>query len=340
MPQVTLQDLADRLGVARSTVSRALRDDRQIAARTRARVQALAQAHGYRPNLAARALVRRRADAIGLMLPRTSRFVFGNPYFHDLLEGVSSVAEPLGWPLVVWTDVEPDPTAWLRGGRVDGLIALGHGLRPRDARALEALYAEGHAVALVHPPATPCRVPFVAADEDPGIAAAVHHLRALGHRRAVLVSGPPGRPYADARAWRWRRHAFAAGVTIAAEDQIAGQDTFDAAAVAVDTLARAGRLGGDAATALLAGNDLMALGAWEALREAGLRVGEDVSLIGFDDIPAARWTGLASVRQGARELGAAAMSVLAGRLGARRGSRSPTLVTTYVARRSVGTPPG
>lgn len=339
MPQVTLQDLADRLGVARSTVSRALRDDHQIAASTRARAQALAQEQGYRPNVAARALVRRRAEAVGLMLPRTSRFVFGNPYFHDLLEGVSSVAEPLGWPLVVWTDVEPDPAAWLRGGRVDGLIALGHGLRTSDARSLETLHGEGHAVALIHPPATPCRVPFVAADEGPGIAAAIDHLRALGHRRAALLTGPPGRPYADARAGRWRASASAAGIAIDAADQVPAHDAFDAAAAAVDALARAGRLGPDAATAILAGNDLMALGAWEALRAAGLRVPEHVSLVGFDDIPAARWTGLASVRQGARELGAAAMNQLAGRLDARRIRRSPTLVTTFVARRSVGPPP-
>ena len=339
MPQVTLQDLADRLGVARSTISRALRDDPQISPPTCARVQALASEVGYRPNVAARALTRRRADAIGLMLPRTSGFVFGNPYFHELLEGVASVAEPLGWPLVVWTDVEPDPTAWLRGGRVDGLIALGQGLRRRDAAALDALHREGRAVVLVHPPASPCQAPYVATEESPGIAAAVGRLRDLGHRRAALLSGPRRWRYARARAARWRRLARAAGIGIEAADTAVADDAFDEAARATRVLAQAGRLGRGAATALLAGNDLMALGAWEALREAGLRVPGDVSLVGFDDVPAARWVGLASVRQCARELGAAAMAQLAHRHEVTTAIAAPALVSTFGPRRSVGPAP-
>jgi len=339
VPQVTLQDLADRLGVARSTVSRALRDDRQIGPATRARVQQLAHEMGYRPNLAARTLTRRRAEAIGLMLPRTSRFVFGNPYFHELLEGVASVAEPLGWPLLVWTDVEPDPAAWLRGARVDGVIALGQGLRPRDAAVLDGLHREGRAVVLVHPPAVPCAVPYVATDELPGIAEAIARLHDLGHRRAALLTGPQDWRYARERAERWRRLATRAGIAIAPADVVAGNDGFADAARATRALARGGRLGRGGATVLIAGNDLMALGAWDALRELGLAVPDDVSLVGFDDVPAARWAGLASVRQCARELGAAAMASLARRLGLTASSVSPTLTATFVPRRSVGPVP-
>ncbi|MFO8151490.1 MAG: LacI family DNA-binding transcriptional regulator [Trueperaceae bacterium] len=339
VPQVTLQDLADRLGVARSTVSRALRDDRQIGPATRARVQQLASEVGYRPNLAARTLIRRRAEAIGLMLPRTSRFVFGNPYFHELLEGVASVAEPLGWPLVVWTDVEPDPAAWLRGARVDGVIALGQGLRPRDAAALDALHREGRAVVLVHPPAVPCAVPYVATDELPGIADAVARLHDLGHRRAALLTGPQDWRYARERAERWRHLADEAGIAVARDDVVAANDGFEDAGRATRALARSGRLGRGAATVLIAGNDLMALGAWDALRELGLEAPDDVSLVGFDDVPAARWAGLASVRQCARELGAAAMARLARRLGVTSSTVSPTLTSAFVPRRSVGPAP-
>jgi DNA-binding LacI/PurR family transcriptional regulator len=336
VPHVTLQDLADRLGVARSTVSRALRDDVQISPATRAGAQALARELGYRPHTAARALTRRRADAIGLMLPRTSRFVFGNPYFHDLLEGVASVAEPLGWPLVLWTDVEPDPVSWLHGARVDGLIALGRGLRRQDAAALDVLHGEGRAIVLVHPPASPCGAPFVATEEAPGMVAATRRLSDLGHRRAALLCGPRRWHYARERAERWRRLARAAGIGIEAADIVVANDTFEDAARATRALTRTGRLGPGAATALLAGNDLMALGAWESLRDAGLRVPDDVSLVGFDDVPAARWVGLSSVRQCARELGAAAMTLLARRLEVAATVVPPDLVSTFVPRRSMG----
>jgi DNA-binding LacI/PurR family transcriptional regulator len=339
VPQVTLQDLADRLGVARSTVSRALRDDPQISPPTCARVQALATEAGYRPNAAARALTRRRAEAVGLMLPRTSRFVFGNPYFHELLEGVASVAEPLGWPLVVWTDVEPDPAAWLRGARVDGVIALGQGLRPRDAAALDALHREGRAVVLVHPPAVPCAAPYVATDERPGMADAVARLHDLGHRRAALLVGPQDWRYARERAERWRRLAGAAGIDIAPDDVVTANDAFEDAGRATSALVWSGRLGRGAATVLLAGNDLMALGAWEALRDLGLDAPGDASLVGFDDAAAARWVGLASVRQCARELGSAAMALLAHRLGITTATVSPALHSTFVPRRSVGPAP-
>lgn len=340
MPQVTLQDLADRLGVARSTVSRALRNDRQIAAPTRARVQALAAQVGYRPNAAARALTRRRADAIGFMLPRTSRFVYGNPYFHELLEGAASVAEPLGWPLVVWTEVEPDPATWLRGGRVDGVIALGQGLRPSEAAVLDALHLEGRALVLVHPPASPCRVPYVATDEGPGIAAAVARLRVLGHRRAAVLAGPPGLRYARERAARWQRVACEQGLAVDPDDVTAADDGFEEASAATRRLVGAGRLGGGrAATAILAGNDLMALGAWEALRDLGLDVPGDVSLVGFDDVPAARWAGLSTVRQCARELGVAAMALLARQLGVATPPVSPQLISAFVPRRTVGPAP-
>jgi DNA-binding LacI/PurR family transcriptional regulator len=335
---VTLQDLADRLSLARSTVSRALRGDAQVSPATRDRVAALAADLGYYPNEAARALTRRRADAIGLLLPRPSRLLFGNPYFSALIDGVASIAEPLGLALVLWTDAHGDPTAWLRGGRVDALIVLGNALDAAQTARLQALHDEGYAVIAIHPTATPSTVPYVTHDERDGLAAAIAAAFARGHRRAALITGDPHQTYAAAR--RERTRELAAGrLRIAAEDVRAGDDTHASGEAAARTLASAGRLGHGAATLILAGNDLMALGAREALHDLGLLVPDDLSLIGFDDIPAARWTNLASISPGTRALGAAAMAYLRDHVAGANPAPPAPHPTTFIARRSLGDAP-
>jgi DNA-binding LacI/PurR family transcriptional regulator len=330
--KVTLQDLAESLGVARSTVSRALRGDPQISVDTRERVRRLADQWGYAPNAAALALTRRRAGVIGLLLPRTSRFVFANPYFSELVEGIASVAEALGLPVLMSAEMRPDYAAWLREGRVDGLITLGSSLDTDQITVLEGLAARGSAIVLVHPAATATTLTTVATDEAPGLSEACHHLAEAGHHLVAIVAGPTRSPYAQSREAGWRGAAERAGMRV--ERVVAGDDTLASGREA----ARALLASGSAATAWLMGNDLMAFGALEALREVGHASGDHVAVVGFDDVLPAALVGLSTVHQPVREVGAHAMRALAGIMTGAAEAPSP-LATRFVARCTTARPP-
>lgn len=328
MRKVTLQDLADVLGVARSTVSRALRDDPQISDVTRARVRRLAAEAGYHPNAAARALTHREAGVIGLVLPRSANFVFANPYFTELLEGIASVAEAVGFPILLSASRAPDYERWLREGRVDGLVTLGSSLSEHDLERLEGLAANGAAVALVGEPRRPTDLDAILCDERAGIDEACARLAADGHERVVVVAGPAHAPYARTRANTWRSAAEAHGLAVL--QTLPGDDTFEAGREAANTLLRSRSV----ASAWLFGNDLMAFGALHALDEASLRAPDHVAVVGFDDIMPSALLGLSTVRQPIRELGILAMHALAAAIRHQPHHRASTLVTRFVPRRT------
>lgn len=304
MKAVTLQDLADRLGVARSTVSRALRDDPQISPATRRHVRRLARDLGYHPNAAARALTRRHSGVVGVVLPRSAGFVFANPYFTTLLEGIASVAEDAGSPILFSASPTPDYERWLRERRVDGLIALGHGLGAVDLERLESLSGGSAAIALVGAPPHATGLPTVAADEAPGIAAACDRLARAGHRELALVTGPVSAAYARARASAWSASAETAGMEIVVT--VHGDDTRHGGATAARELLERDHV----PDAWVFGNDAMAFGALGALEAANVRVPSDVAMVGFDDVPPAAWLGLTTVHQPIRALGEHAMRLV------------------------------
>lgn len=314
MKAVTLQDLANTLGVARSTVSRALRDDPQISPTTRGHVHRLARQLGYRPNAAARALTHRHSGVVGVVLPRSAPFVFANPYFATLLEGIASVAEEAGLPMLLSSSPTPDHERWLREARVDGLVALGHSLAESDLEGLEALGSGPAAIALVGAPLRATSLPVVEAAEAPGIAAACLHLADAGHGDVALVRGPPGAAYARARADAWQTAAEAAGLRV--RITVDGDDTQPGGAAAAQRLLTLP----NPPEAWAFGNDAMAFGALGVLRSARVHVPEQVALVGFDDVPAAALVGLSTVHQPIRALGAHAMRVVVAAL---RGEAAP-----------------
>ena len=308
MQKVTLEDMAVRLGVARSTVSRALRDDPQIATHTRARVRRLADELGYHPNAAARALAHRSAGVIGLMLPRSSAFVFANPYFSELLKGVAEVAERAGYPLLLSTDPRPDFERWLGEGRVDGLILLGSSVQEADLPRLRAMIAAGMPVVFLHAPPPGLKAVTIGSNERAGIWQALSYLAQCGHRRVAFLAGPHESRYA-----RRREQAYHSGVDtfgLAADEalRLYGDDTLESGREQCRHLLAAGI----SFDAVLANNDLVAIGACQALEVAGIGVPDRVSVIGFDDTPLAALyrPALSTIRQPILELGVHAMSAL------------------------------
>lgn len=306
--KLTLKDLSERLGLARSTVSRALRDDPQIAAGTRTRVRALADALGYHPDAAARALTRRRAHAVGLMLPRSSELVFGNPYFSELLLGVSGRAEEAGFALLLSTAPRPDFALWPREGRVDGLLLLGSSVTDADVADLNALVEARFPLVAIHAGPRALRAVTIGSNERAGVWQALAHLQQLGHRRVALLSGPRGSRYAERRIRAYRSGVQTFGLDTDPALLVATDDSRGGGAAAMCTLLERGT----PFSAVLADNDLVALGAVDALRAAGQRVPSDVALVGFDDTPLAAVSSpaLTSVRQPTRRLGEMAFDAL------------------------------
>jgi LacI family transcriptional regulator len=304
----TIRHVAERAGVSISTVSRVLNDTCKVSDDKRKRVKDAAKALGYLPNPAAQSLHSRRTGGLGILLP----FVSGE-FFAEFLNGVDEMAQQEGWLLLISTshNSEQELRAALRGmyGRVDGLIIMAPNAsaelvlrRPADEVPIVFVNTESHKPT----------VDMITFDNYGGMREMTHHFLARGHKRIGMICGPE--PAFDARE-RLRGYLDAhqeAGVDVDPALQVPGnysqQSGHDAA---VRLLALRER-----PTAIMAANDDSAIGALSAIRDAGLRIPEDVALSGFDDVPSARFTvpPLSTVHVPVRELGALSIRLLLDRI--------------------------
>jgi LacI family transcriptional regulator, galactose operon repressor len=266
---VTLEDVAREAGVAVSTVSRALSRPERVSARTREHVQAVARRLDYRPNLLARGLPSGRTRMLALLVTDIT-----NPHQFGLIRGAENQAGAAGYTLVLADsrgrpELEAELTARL-GSSVDGFV-LASSRRPDD----ELVELSGRrALALYNRELA--GFPSVVNDQDDSSRQIVDHLAALGHRTLVYLGGPRN---AWAENMRWtalERHARAAGAEIARLGPF--PPTLEGGVAAADVGLASG------ATALVAFNDLMAIGVLRRLEQRGVAVPEALSVVGHDDI--------------------------------------------------------
>jgi LacI family transcriptional regulator len=338
--RATIRDVASRAGVSHQTVSRVINASTSVSARTRERVLGAIDELGYVPSSIARGLSSNRTHSLGLVTDDISDFFFGH-----MVAGAEAEARRRGYFLMI-ASVErgDDERGYLRlmlERRVEGLILA----RPSVPLNREHLVAVRRArVPLVLVGSS--RVPgVVIADTDNrrGGYDATRHLLELGHRRIATIVGPPGWQSAVARREGFRQAIREVGVeadvTLEEEADDWGIDAGEAAAARL--LAR-----GFAFTALFAHSDLIALGAIARLRQAGLRVPEDVSVVGFDDLPVAAVVDppLTTVHQPMQEVGAFAAGLLLDQLGRPRPARGrvhllPTALVERASTRAAATRP-
>ncbi|WP_165310683.1 LacI family DNA-binding transcriptional regulator [Microbacterium protaetiae] len=297
----TVHDVAALSGVSIATVSRTLRAPHRVSEGTRERVLAAVRELDYRPNRAAINLRGGRTGAIALVVPDIA-----NPYFAALTKGAQAAARARGFGLVVVdttedAGVERDEVASLRS-EIDGMILVSSRL---DDGELEQIASWARCVLINR--SLP-GVPSVTLDEVAAARAAIDHLAGLGHRRIAYVGGPT-RSWSEARRWRALRDAADdAHVSV----QRIGGHTPDA---------RGGRDAAGAAlaqqaSAVIAYNDLVALGLLAGWAEAGVRVPRDMSLLGFDDTFVAELSSppLTSVGADLGAVGEAAVALLLARI--------------------------
>jgi len=312
MQRVKLVDVARAAGVHPGTASRALnpatRD--QVSRATSSRVVRAAARLGYVPNSQARGLRTARSYIVGMVVPDVT-----NPLFPPMVRGAENVLSKAGYTLVVTdtdnnADTERRQVEQLRARGTDGFIVAT--ARWQDSLLEEVADAAIPAV-LVNRNTASARLPYVGGDERTGIALAVDHLVALGHRRIAHLAGPQDTSTGRERAAAFRQAMHAHGLP-SGRGQVRVCSAYTEAA-GLDAARRL--LAGDGDfTAIVAGNDLIALGVLAVLAEAGIRCPEQMSLIGFNDLPMVDklTPPLTTVRLPLHEMGALAARMLLAQL--------------------------
>lgn len=334
--RITVSDIAARAGVSVMTVSRALSGKGYVAEATRERVLAMAQAMGYVANLGAKALKGGRTHVLGLLVTD-----FESPVVAAIINAISRVVKLAGMDLILY-DIAPNEGGQARPEVVPLLSSLCDGLLlilpGQHAEQLEHFQRTELPVVLVNYWRAPTPLPVVRADNYEGAYALTRHLLDLGHRRIAFVRGTA---YSGQSQERERGYTVAlaqAGLSPAPELVVEGnfgqRSGFEQGLQLLDLA--------EPPTAVFCANDLMALGLLDAARARGLQVPKDLSLVGFDDIPAAAHThpALTTVQQDYEQLGGSAVRLLLQQIegGVQRGIRVE-LQSSLVIRESTAVPP-
>jgi LacI family transcriptional regulator len=330
--RVTIAAIAKAAGVSVPTVSRVLNGRTDVSAETRDRVERLLRERGYRRRNSRQP---GRAQLLDLVFNDLD-----SPWAVELIRGVADLAHAAGVGTVV-SAVHDDPGAtrqWLANLRArtsDGVIFVMSDLTAPIHAHLRRL----HIPAVVIDPANgaSAEVPTVGATNWAGGLSATEHLIGLGHRRIGLVAGPRQLLCSRARLDGYRAALDAAGLTAATELIVQGDFHHESGFVAGGRLLDLA----DPPSAVFASSDQMALGVHEAARRRGLRVPTDLSVIGFDDLPEARWASppLTTVRQPLAEMGSlAARTVLRMARGETLQAPRVELATELVVRDSCAPP--
>jgi LacI family transcriptional regulator len=277
----TLRDVAQGAGVHPATASRALNPQtrRLVNEETADRVIRVAESLGYRPNPIARSLKTARSATVGLVIPDLT-----NPLFPPMVRGIEDVIGPAGYSAwVVNTDNDParerSQIDSLRLRQVEGLIVATARLRHE---LLEQLHADGERIVLINRRLESGIVPSVTPDDASGMAMAVKHLVDLGHRRIAHIAGPQDTSTGLVRHRSYREALLDIGLGY--DEALVAICPFWTEAEGARALRELLDSGADF-TAVLAGNDLLALGSYDVLEERGLTCPTDLSIVGFNDIP-------------------------------------------------------
>jgi LacI family transcriptional regulator len=306
----TIRDVADRANVSPQTVSNYLSGRHATRSGPRERIEVAIRELDYRPNAAARALRSRKADTVALVLEDPNALGL-HEYFHmEFLNGAAAAAHEAGRNLMV-TLTRPDETLRrairiAQEGRADGL-ALSLGDTSAVASEMRELASLGVPVVLLQQ-ASPVRgIASLVAQDEVGAVAAVDHLVEHGHRHVAWLCGRELWPGPERRHAGVRAAAVAAGLTLiewTCEDYTVRS--------ARDAIAAALAEGGAFPTAVIAANDMIALGVVQQLQEEGLLVPQDVSVVGFNDFDFSSWVrpSLTTVRVPAAAMGQRAVELL------------------------------
>ncbi len=304
---ITINEIAKLAGVSRSTVSRVLNNDPNVSDRTRNKVQAIIDETEYQPSPVARSLIGGRTRVLGLVIPMAFTSLFNDPFFSLLSQGISSTCTANNYTVMLWL-IEPDyekraNNNILNNRLIDGIIVASNRI---DDPLIEGLVQRKIPLIQIGRSKDP-NVSSVDADNIHGAVTAVQHLVSIGRKQLATITGHMDRFSGRDRLAGFKRGLQENNLPILEERIAYGDFTEKGGHTQAKRLLSRTKFDG-----LFVASDVMSFGAVQAIREAGLRVPEDIAVVSFDDLPAAtRFVPpLTTVRQPIHQMGAIAAQTL------------------------------
>jgi LacI family transcriptional regulator len=308
LSNLTLEDIAEKAGVSRSTVSRVVNDHPHVRPEVRQRVWEVIKSTGYHPNAAARTLASQRSWMIGLVLPRSVSSFFTDPYFPHLTQGIAQACNQYDYTLSLFLvgtkeDEENIFPRVSRRGLLDGIIVQAGQI---GEQLIDRLVNSNIPLVIAGRPSQPDGISYIDVDNIRAACEAVNHLIGLGYQRIGTIAGPTHSTVSLDRLAGYRQalaeHGRAVDEALIVEGDFTERGGYDAMQ----------RLLAARPDAVFAASDVMAVGAMQAVRKAGLSVPDDVAFVGFDDLPLATRVipQLTTIRQPVVEFGIKAVETL------------------------------
>ncbi|MDH7488744.1 MAG: LacI family DNA-binding transcriptional regulator [Anaerolineae bacterium] len=330
---VSIKDIARAAGVSHSTVSRALADSPLVKEETRERIKQLAQEMGYSPHALARSLVTRRTQTVGVVVT-----TIADPFVSEIVRGLEETGQNHGYTIILCnSNAEPRrelaAVKALREKRVDGIIVTASRIGDLYLPLLEDF---GVPIVLINNQQTGKYVYSIGTDDLRGGQIATEHLLSLGHTRIAYIASPNNVRSSQARMDGYRAALEAAGIAFDPALVAEGDGRPAAATHATEHLLSRGVR----PTAIFCYNDMTAIGTIRALKKAGIRVPDDVSVVGYDDIPIVEYLDppLTTIRQRKYDMGCMAMDMLLRLLNGAADVQDVTIEPTLVVRESTSAP--
>jgi LacI family transcriptional regulator len=334
-PKITIGELAKIAGVSKTTVSRVLNNKPDVDSQTRERILSLITEYDFQPNAFAKAISLQKSNHIGLLIPHKAEYVFSNPFYTEVMRGVSTEVDEQGYYLLVCYAHEINYLDIYKQKRVDGFVLLSPGSFHRNI--VETLNAEQVPFVSTAKISDEERMTFVDVDNFHGAILVMEHLVGLGHRRIAYIGKPTLKSSQD-RLNGYQHMMKKCNLPYSDElvlitETSSIESGYDAAMHMLHY--------SQPPTAFFLANDVMAIGAINAARECGLVVPKDISVVGFDDIPLASFVNppLTTVRQPAFKKGVNAARMLIEYLESHEMPPSLTMDVELIVRQSTGQAP-
>jgi LacI family transcriptional regulator len=335
LSDLTLEDIAEKAGVSRSTVSRVINKQPYVRKEVRERVLKVIQETGFYPNVAARTLALQRSWMIGLVLPRNVVSFFSDPYFPRLTQGIAQACNDQNYTLGLFLVSEQEDESKIfprvsRRGFLDGVLVQSGEI---GDQLIERLVNSNMPMIVVGRPFHDSDVSYIDVDNVNGAYQAIKYLCELGYRRIGTITGTINSTAGLDRKEGYLKALVDAGLRVDPSLIMEGDFTESGGYRAMKHLLAA------KPEAVFAASDVMALGAMRAVREAGMTVPEDIAFVGFDDVPlsASPDIPLTTIHQPIYEFGMKAVEILIDLIeNGIRPSRQVIMDTELIIRESSG----